>query len=187
MRTRNRYEVVKAAGVKFKVRQYDPARDGKDPAAFVRSKNDRRRHYTVAQKRKLLGESIKANSGKSDRQHAAAAGAHHNTATQVRRELESTGEIAGSRESVGADGQVRVVPRQRLTRSRPQRDPLEAYKAQVCDLVLKYLYDPAALIDGLCKLDPKLAELVDAIDQARDEQVNGADDFEIAEPQGPAY
>ena len=104
MRTRNRYEVVKAAGVKFKVRQYDPARDGKDPAAFVRSKNDRRRHYTVAQKRKLLGESIKANSGKSDRQHAAAAGAHHNTATQVRRELESTGEIAGSRESVGADG-----------------------------------------------------------------------------------
>jgi len=92
-----------------------------------------------------------------------------------------------SRESVGADGQVRVVPRQRLTRSRPQRDPLKAYKAQVCDLVLKYLYDPAALIDGLCELDPKLAELVDAIDQARDEQVNGADDFEIAEPQGPAY
>jgi hypothetical protein len=54
------------------VRQYDPARDGKDPAAFVRSKNDGRRHYTAAQKRKLLGESIKANPGKSYRQHAAA-------------------------------------------------------------------------------------------------------------------
>ena len=32
-----------------------------------------------------------------------------------------------------------------------------------------------------CELDPKLAELADAIDQARDEQVNGTDDFEIAE------
>jgi hypothetical protein len=146
----NRYEAAKVAGAKFKVRQFDPARDGKDPAAFVKSRNERPRHLTPQQKRKLLDASIKTAPGKSDREHAVAAGAHHN---------------ASSKETVGVDGKVRTMPRKRLTRHKPlaagNRDPLEAYKTKVRDLVAKYLDDFT-----LCQLDPKLAELVDAAYQA---------------------
>jgi hypothetical protein len=141
-----------------------------NPAAFVKSRNERPRHLTPQQKRKLLDASIKTGPGKSDREHAVAAGAHHNTATQVRHQLESTGEIASSKETVGVEGKVRTIPRKRLTRRKAlaagNRDPLEAHKTKVRDLVVKYLDDFTALVDGLCQLDPKLAELVDAAYQS---------------------
>lgn len=66
--------------------------------------NVHRRSLTREQKRELLANLIKAAPEKSDRQHAAAVGVSHHTASAVRGDLESGGQIAHQPERIGADG-----------------------------------------------------------------------------------
>lgn len=51
---RNRYRACRKAGVEPRFRNYDPERDGAEPAEFVRRRNDPRRHdpLTIRQRRR---------------------------------------------------------------------------------------------------------------------------------------
>jgi hypothetical protein len=162
----HRYEAAKLAGKQFKVRQFDPKREG-DPAAFVTSKNGYRRHLTPEEKRELLAKSIKADPRKSDRQHAAAVGADNKTATRVRRDLERREEIphvSSSQDSIGRSQSV--TRRKRATKVKPGPKPAAANRdtlTKIEDVVMLY-YTGAIVgdefIDRLRGLLPNLAKRI---------------------------
>jgi ParB/Sulfiredoxin domain len=87
---RNRYRACLTAEVEPSLSSFT----GSDPAAFVISKNLRRRHLTAEQKRELIAKLVKAQPEKSDRQIAKQIGAHHTTVGNVRRAEEGRGEIS---------------------------------------------------------------------------------------------
>jgi hypothetical protein len=64
-----------------------------DPVAYVISKNIHRRHLTAGDKRRLIGDLLKLNVERSDRQIGAMVGADHKTVGSVRSEKEGRGEI----------------------------------------------------------------------------------------------
>lgn len=66
--------------------------------------------------RALIAESLKADPGLSNREHARRTGTSDNTVGSVRRELESTAQIAQSETRVSADGRVRPA-------TQPKREP----------------------------------------------------------------
>jgi hypothetical protein len=86
-----------------------------DPVAYVISKNIRRRHLTVEQKRELIGKLLKADPEKSNRQIAKTTGVDHKTVAVERRKKESTGEIPQLKKTKGKDGKSRPVRQKRAT------------------------------------------------------------------------
>jgi hypothetical protein len=87
---RNRYHACLTAGVTPIIMKGDDAIA--DPAAYVISKNIRRRHLTAEQRRELVAKLIKAQPEKSNRQIAKTAKVDK-TVGSVRRELEGRAEI----------------------------------------------------------------------------------------------
>jgi hypothetical protein len=81
-----------------------------DPYATALSLNIHRRHLTAEQKRDLIAKVLKAQPQTSNRQIAKTVTADHKTVGDVRRELESTGEIPQLDKTVGADGKSRKKP-----------------------------------------------------------------------------
>ena len=83
--------------------------DGGENSTVI-SLNIRRRHLTVEQKRDVIAKLLKAQPETSDRQIAKTVAVDHHKVGDVRRELESTGEISPVEKTVGADGKSRKKP-----------------------------------------------------------------------------
>lgn len=81
----------------------------RDIVAYVVSKNIRRRHLSLEQRRELLVKLINDDPKKSDRQLAKATGQSRNTISAQRKRLESTGSIEPVEKRKGADGKERKV------------------------------------------------------------------------------
>jgi hypothetical protein len=65
-----------------------------DPIAFVLSQNLHRRHLTADQKRDVIAKLIKAQPNKSDRQVAKETKSNRTTVGQIRKKLESAGDVS---------------------------------------------------------------------------------------------
>ena len=92
---------------------------GKRSLAFTL--NLKRRHLNREQRRALIAESLKADPGLSNREHARRTGANHETVGAVRKGMESTGEIRQSETRVSGDGRVR--PASQPPRPEPEPEP----------------------------------------------------------------
>ena len=92
---------------------------GKRSLAFTL--NLKRRHLNREQRRSLIAESLRADPGLSNREHARRTGADHKTVQAVREESESTGEIPQSETRVSGDGRVR--PASQPPRPEPEPEP----------------------------------------------------------------
>lgn len=90
--------------------------EGNDPCTYIVSANIHRRHLSNEQKRELIAKLIKAVPEKSNRQIAEKVKADHKTVGQIRKDLESTGEIPQLKKTVGADGKSRARPRPAIKR-----------------------------------------------------------------------
>lgn len=105
----HRIEIARSLGIycPYEIKTYDEA----EARTLAVTLNTHRRHLNQAQKRDLLALLITAAPEKSDRQHAAAVGVHHNTVASVRNDLEASGEISQSLHRTGADGRTTNLPK----------------------------------------------------------------------------
>ena len=111
----HRKRIADELGIECPVIAHDDLDDaGKRSLAFTL--NLKRRHLNREQRRALIAESLKADPGLSNREHARRTGSSDNTVGSVRRDLESTAQIAQSETRVSGDGRVRPA-------SQPQREP----------------------------------------------------------------
>jgi hypothetical protein len=99
---RNRYRACLQVGFEPAVRNGDHWIG--DPAAFVISRNIRRRHLTADQKRDLIAKVIKAAPEKSNRQIAAETGVSHTHVNKVRAEMEEAGDVETVSTSIDTKG-----------------------------------------------------------------------------------
>ena len=98
---------------------------GKRSLAFTL--NLKRRHLNREQRRVLIAESLRSDPQLSNREHARRTGVSDNTVGSVRRELESTAQIAQSETRVSGDGRIR--PASQPTRPKPEPEELELPQA----------------------------------------------------------
>ena len=111
----HRSKIANELGIPCPVITHDDLDDaGKRSLAFTL--NLKRRHLNREQRRALIAESLKSDPQLSNREHERRTGTHKNTVQSVRKELESTGQIAQSNERLSGDGRVRPA-------SQPNRDP----------------------------------------------------------------
>ena len=80
-----------------------------------------RRHLSREQKRALVAESLRADPGLSNREHARRTGVSHNTVSAVRDELTSGGQIDHLDERTGPDG--KSYPASQPSRPEPGPEP----------------------------------------------------------------
>jgi ParB-like chromosome segregation protein Spo0J len=133
---RNRLDALEMLGRKIDINDssmFEQRSRSINAQAFIISKNIHRRHLTPEKKRDLIGLLLKANPEKSDRQIAKTVKASHHTVEAVRAKLESTGQIAQLKKTVGADGKARSRP---AAKAKPQNDR-PAWATEVLDLVAK--------------------------------------------------
>jgi hypothetical protein len=125
---RNRLEAMERAGLDISfdgynglIKRFFCGDDDKysDPYAYVISANLHRRHLTAQDKRRLIGNLLKVDPGKSNRYIAGLLGVDHKTVGSVRAELESPGEIPQLGKTVGKDGKSRQQPSRKLDRQHP--------------------------------------------------------------------
>jgi hypothetical protein len=109
----HRYKACLKAGIEPRFEEFKG--DDAAAAAFVVSKNIRRRHLTAKQKRELIAKLIKAAPEQSNRQIASAAHVDHKTVAAVRVEKQATGEIPQLKKTVGKDGKARRQPAKKRT------------------------------------------------------------------------
>jgi hypothetical protein len=110
---RNRLDALEMLGRKIDINDssmFEQRSLSINAQAFIISKNIHRRHLTPEKKRDLIGLLLKANPEKSDRHIAKTVKASHHTVEAVRAKLESTGQIAQLKKTVGADGKARKRP-----------------------------------------------------------------------------
>ena len=79
-------------------------------AEFVVAQNAHRRHLTAEQRRKIVGELLKADPAKSDRAIGSMAKVDHKTVAAVRRQAEAGGEIPHLTKTTGKDGKKYAKP-----------------------------------------------------------------------------
>jgi hypothetical protein len=99
---RNRLEAMELAGIKLIAGngQLEWANipscnvKGTDPVAYVISKNIQRRHLATEQKRELIEKLLKATPEKSDRQIADEIKSNRTTVGQIRKKLETSGDVS---------------------------------------------------------------------------------------------
>jgi hypothetical protein len=165
---RNRYRACLAAGVvpRCRVSTY---RVHHDPAAYVISRNIRRRHLTAEQKRDLIAKLLKAQPEKSDRQIAKQAKVDHHKVGKIRKEVEATGEVSPVEKRVGADGKARKQP---------------AKKKQPAEKKRKYVRIPAPLTEeekaayvaAMVKTNEQVEEITARYHKALREKTSNGDD-----------
>jgi ParB-like chromosome segregation protein Spo0J len=103
--------------------------DGDDPAAFVISKNIRRRHLTQEQKREIVAKLLVENPERSDRATAKIAGVDHKTVSSVRTEAEERGEIPHVDKRSDAKG--RKQPAHKAKATSPAAKPTHANPSKI--------------------------------------------------------
>ena len=89
----HRLKICEELGIKDYPRVIRAGMTESEKLTHARKLNIARRHLTQGQKRELIGDNLKANPQKSDRQHAKELGVSHVTVAKVRDELESNGQI----------------------------------------------------------------------------------------------
>jgi hypothetical protein len=108
---RNRLEAAERVGYEVKDRETSYWKSAHiDPYAFVVSANIQRRHLTADQKRELIGNLLKANPGKSDRQIAKTVKASPTTVGTIRKELSKLDSCEQTETRTGRDGKTRKIP-----------------------------------------------------------------------------
>src|SRR5262249_13912192 len=105
---RNRYRACLEAGLEPATRNCD--HHVGDPAAFVISRNIRRRHLNAKHRRESIDKLLQAYPRKADRQIGETIKADHKTDGAVRAEKEATGEISPVEKRVGKDRKARKQP-----------------------------------------------------------------------------
>jgi hypothetical protein len=98
---------------------------GVDPAAYILSRNVKRRHLTSEQKRQALSAYLKADPQASDRKVAKDLGVDHKTAGKVRDELESRGEIPRTENRTHTTGRQQSASKP-APKPKPSKDPPNA-------------------------------------------------------------
>jgi hypothetical protein len=163
---RNRLDAMELVGIKFtigltsaKFKKDDPAPvfreylHGGDPYNYVLSANIHRRHLTDEQRRELIAKIIKAKPEASDRAIAKQVKRDHKTVANVRRTMESTGEVSPVEKRVGADGKKRKKP----AKKRPVETNQERRDREEC----------VALAEKAKAADPEFAEWLSGPKQQR--------------------
>jgi DNA-binding Lrp family transcriptional regulator len=119
---RSRLDAIEAVGLSIKVfeggtpnNKFFEVVEVDDPIAFVISANIRRRHLTAEQKRELIGNLLKADPEKSNRQIADQVKVSHPHVAKVRAELEKTGDVETVTTSVDTKGRKQPARRPRLS------------------------------------------------------------------------
>jgi DNA N-6-adenine-methyltransferase (Dam) len=112
---RSRLDAIEVAGLPIQVfvgsllnnKFFEEVEGDVDPFDYVVSMNIRRRHLTGEQKRGVIAKLLKAKPERSNRQIGKQVGASHHTVSDVRSDLEATGQIAQLDKTTGADGKSR--------------------------------------------------------------------------------
>lgn len=94
---------------------------GKRSLAFTL--NLKRRHLNREQRRALIAESLRADPGLSNREHARRTGANHETVGNVRKEMVGSGALAEIANATTSDGRTYPVTRPASQPSRPEPEP----------------------------------------------------------------
>jgi ParB-like chromosome segregation protein Spo0J len=123
---RNRHRACIEGGIEPRFTAYT----GDDPAAFVISRNIRRRHLTAQQKCELIAKLIKAAPEKSDRQIAKQAQVHNETVAAVRKKVEGRDGIRHVEKRIDSKGRKQPAQKKRPTVEHFKRD-IAAKKAAV--------------------------------------------------------
>jgi hypothetical protein len=125
---RSRLDAIEAVGLPIKVferntpnKKFFEVVEVDDPIAFVISANIRRRHLTPEQKRELIGNLLKADPTKSNRQIAELTKTSHPTVASERAKGEAAGDV--EKVSTSTDTMGRKQP---TRRSRPSAPPSDA-------------------------------------------------------------
>ena len=113
----HRLKICEELGIKDFPRVIRAGMTEAEKLTHARKLNIARRHLTQGQKRVLIGDNLKANPAKSDRQHAQELGVDHKTVGAVREKLESGGEIPHQSQMIGSDG--KEYPRHVVSVRRP--------------------------------------------------------------------
>lgn len=103
---------------------------GKRSLAFTL--NLKRRHLNREQRRALIAESLQADPGLSNREHARRTGASNSTVGIIRKEMEADGQVCESHTSRGADG--KVYPASQPSRPEPEPELPQATALPQSDL-----------------------------------------------------
>jgi len=170
---RHRYLACLKVGIEPFFRHFT----GKDPCAFVIRHNITRRHLTDEQRADIAAKLATRPAGRP-----AEIGAKRSNYPPGKTQQEAADLLNVSVDQVKR-AKARQAGRQRKAGKRkPKSDhDLEFYKTQVRNLVMGHLVseDFEQLLEGLCQLDPPLADL---INEVRTNDANGpADGFETAE------
>jgi hypothetical protein len=122
---RSRLDAIEAVGLPIKVfvdgrlnKSFFEIVDVDNPIAFVISANIRRRHLSREDKERLIGELIKSDPARSDRQIAKDVGASPTTAGKIRSDLEAKGDV--SKMDTRTDSKGRRQPSHKPPPSHPQ-------------------------------------------------------------------
>jgi ParB-like chromosome segregation protein Spo0J len=102
----------------------------RDVTAYVISANIRRRHLTVEDKRRLIGELLKANPERSNLQTAKLVGVSHPTVAKVRSELEETGDVEKVSTSTDTKGRQQPVHKPKTVSVKPPPLPTPAQRVE---------------------------------------------------------
>ena len=114
----HRYRACIEAGIKPRVEPFsyiiEAAVEGAGrtmtEAEFVVAQNAHRRHLTAEQRRRIVGELLKADPAKSDRAIGSMAKVDHKTVAAARRRAEGSGDIPQLSKTIGRDGVTRSKP-----------------------------------------------------------------------------
>lgn len=115
---RHRHRACAGLGIDCPTREFT----GDDPHAFVVSQNIHRRHLTGKQRMALIAELLKAKPERSDRQVAEAIGVSNSTVSNVRKEMESSGDVCESHASIDTLGRRQPRDRGKQEPNPPARD-----------------------------------------------------------------
>jgi hypothetical protein len=108
---------------------FQELRPGTDPVEYVMSANIHRRHLTGGQKREAIRKLLEMMPEKSNRQIGGMIKASHHTVEAIRTKMESTGQIAQFKKTIGKDGKPRSTkrkhPREKLAKVIPSKPEIE--------------------------------------------------------------
>jgi hypothetical protein len=134
-------------------------KSGDDPSGFVIGANIHRRHLTAEQRRDLIAKVLRATPGKSNRQIADETKSNRNTVGQIRKKLETSGDV--SRSDTRTDRKGRQQPA-----SKPKSESESHLTVAATRKITKIAQ--AQLDAFLCRITG-LADLLECIEQKKPE------------------
>lgn len=197
----HRLKICKELGIKDYPKVIRAGMSENEKLTHARKLNIARRHLTSEQKRGLIGDNLKANPQKSDRQHAQELGVSPTTVGKVRKELENKGDVSKMDTSTDTLGREQPRKRKPVSVFNPTKKEEKAMKnpeivermqedgTSVLVAKQKVLSEakaerksyelPAEMPDDVCNLF--VADIRDGLKELEDESV----DFIVTDPPYP--